>query len=158
MGLLDWFKKSIGGGEAQARSADSQMQARSADSRAEARNADMVTMTSHADAPAEPPIGTVEVGSAARSAGSTVANGSADDILCALKAKVAELSNGQLGEEDLDADAMLFDFGYVDSLSAVTLISFIDSRYGVTVSELDLVGAINNLQLLAEHIQTQRRG
>ena len=153
MGLLGWLKKSLGGG-----GADSQVKPRSADSRAEAGDADMVTVALHADAPAEPPIGTVEVGSAAPSASSPATSGSADDVLCALKAKIAELSNGQLGEEDLDADAMLFDFGYVDSLSAVTLISFIDSHYGVAVSELDLVGAINNLQLLADHIQAQRRG
>ena len=134
------------------------MEARSADSPVEAQSAGSARTALRGNDSAEPPIGTVEVGSAGESASPTPSSDSGDDILSALKTKISELSNGQLGEDDLDANAMLFDFGYVDSLSAVTLISFVDSQYGVAVTELDLVGAINNLQLLADHIHTQRVG
>jgi acyl carrier protein len=135
MGLLDRFKKSLSGG-----SSASGPEAESADPGAQA------------------PIAADVVEPSSESVGPGETKGFADDIVRALKAKVAELSNGQLGEEDLDANAMLFDFGYVDSLSAVTLISFVDSRYGVAVTELDLVGSLNNLQLLADHIQSERSG
>ena len=77
-------------------------------------------------------------------------------ILVALRSKIAELSNGQLIAEDVDPKAILFDFGYVDSLTAVTLISFIDSEYGVSVTELDLVGSLNHLEALAAHIDGAR--
>ena len=39
------------------------------------------------------------------------------------KEKVSELSTGQLSVDSIDPTASLFDFGYLDSLSAVTMIS-----------------------------------
>ena len=78
------------------------------------------------------------------------------EILDVLRSKVSEFSNGQLAARDVDPRAILFDFGYVDSLTAVTLISFIDTEYGVSISELDLVGALNHLQAVADHIERRR--
>ena len=81
-----------------------------------------------------------------------------DEVLAILRIKIAELSNGQISADGIDATAILFDFGYVDSLSAVNLIAFIDVESGVAVTELDLVGSLNHLQVLADHIERSRAG
>jgi acyl carrier protein len=65
---------------------------------------------------------------------------------------VVETSDGKLRAEAVEADAPLFDHGYVDSLTAVSLLEMIRFRYGVEVSEIDLVGRLNTLGALARHI------
>jgi acyl carrier protein len=78
-----------------------------------------------------------------------------DTIVGELRRQVVELSNGELPEQAIDASAPLLDYGYVDSLSAVTLIHFVEERYGVSVSEIDLIGSLNSLEALARHIGSQ---
>lgn len=75
------------------------------------------------------------------------------EVLVALKQKVVELSKGQVDFDSIYSNAALCDYGYVDSLTAVDLITFIDGEYNVSISEVDLVGALNNLQALADHIE-----
>ena len=72
-------------------------------------------------------------------------------IAAALKDQVVALSNGKLGD-DIDLGAPLFDYGYVDSLSSVSLIEMIRERYDVDVSEIDLVGRLNTLDALARFV------
>jgi acyl carrier protein len=86
-------------------------------------------------------------------AANTATPGGGEAVLTALKLKVAELSSGQMSPELIDPAVSLFDYGYVDSLSAVTLISFVDETYGVSVTELDLVGELGSIQALTEHIE-----
>jgi acyl carrier protein len=78
------------------------------------------------------------------------------DLLERLKQKLSELSNGQLTADAIDSTASLFDFGYLDSLSAVTMISFIETEYGVSVSEIDLVGELDHLHALADRVARDR--
>lgn len=46
-----------------------------------------------------------------------------------------------VGEEDREFsdDVHLFDYGYIDSFGAVQLIGFIEERFGVKISDTDLV-------------------
>lgn len=78
-----------------------------------------------------------------------------DSIVGELRRQVVELSNGELPEQAIDTSAPLLDYGYVDSLSAVTLLHFVEERYGVAVPEIDLVGPLNSLEALARHIGSQ---
>ncbi len=78
--------------------------------------------------------------------------GDSSEVLAVLKGKIVELANGQISLESVEPNAILFDFGYVDSLSAVTLISFVEEQYKVSITELDLVGSLNTLQALSDHI------
>jgi acyl carrier protein len=80
----------------------------------------------------------------------------AGDVLEALRAKIVELSGGQLTLENVDPAGALFDDGYIDSLSAAKLIAFIDQQYGVEITELDLVGELFNLGALARSIEERR--
>ncbi len=100
-----------------------------------------------------------ETGSSPSSVPPAVASAeSHGEILAELREKLSELSDGQIAVDAIDPGAVLFDFGYVDSLSAVTLIAWIDQRFGVTVTELDLVGALNNLGALAEYVEQGQGG
>jgi acyl carrier protein len=78
-----------------------------------------------------------------------------DTIVGELCRQVVELSNGELPEQAIDASAPMLDYGYVDSLSAVSLLHFVEERYGVSVSEIELVGPLNSLETLARHIGSQ---
>jgi acyl carrier protein len=127
MGLFSKIKKSLGGGNKTESSAPNPVAA--------------------SEPPAAPPT---HRDATEASAQSSPADSSA--TLEALKAKIAELSNGQISAEAVDPRAILFDFGYVDSLSAVTLISFIEETYSVSISELDLVGSLNTLESLSDHV------
>lgn len=73
-------------------------------------------------------------------------------IVDELRGIVVDLSEGALRPDDVDTTAPLFDFGYVDSLSAVELIERVRTRWGVEVSEVDLVGRCHTLGALAEFV------
>jgi acyl carrier protein len=77
-------------------------------------------------------------------------------LLDRFKEKVAELSTGQLTPDTIDPRASLFDFGYLDSLTAVTMIAHIESEYGVSVSEIDLVEELDHLQALVDRVARDR--
>jgi acyl carrier protein len=46
----------------------------------------------------------------------------------------------------------VFDAGYVDSMNSLTLLDFIEERYGVEVPEVDLVGGLSTVAALAEYV------
>ena len=69
-----------------------------------------------------------------------------------LRGFFAERSGGELTAAAIDPTAHLFNTGYVDSMSSLTLLDFIDERYGVTVQEVDLVGGLCTLSGLAEYV------
>ncbi|HEY8516463.1 MAG TPA: acyl carrier protein [Candidatus Binatia bacterium] len=69
-----------------------------------------------------------------------------------LRACILEISDGKLREDEIDPQAPLFDFGYVDSLSSVRLLETIRATWGVEVAEVDLVGRLGTIEALARHI------
>jgi acyl carrier protein len=79
-------------------------------------------------------------------------------IVDELRGIVVDLSQGALGPADVDAAVPLFDFGYVDSLSAVELIERIRVRWGVEISEVDLVGRCHTLDALAGFVAAHADG
>ena len=40
---------------------------------------------------------------------------------------------------DFDADVNLFDYGYVDSLDAMTIISWLEERFNIEITQRDLM-------------------
>ncbi len=81
--------------------------------------------------------------------------GGAEAILEDLCRAIVEQSDGSLTREQIDVAGDLVGYGYVDSLTAATLLERIEERYGVEVSELDLVGRLSTLQALADHIRSE---
>ena len=64
----------------------------------------------------------------------------------------AERSGGALEPDAIDPTAHLFDAGYVDSMNSLTLLDFIEERYGVEIPEVDLVGGLSTLSALAGYV------
>jgi methoxymalonate biosynthesis acyl carrier protein len=53
----------------------------------------------------------------------------------------------------------LFDYGYVDSFGAVDLISFVQERFGVTVSQGDLIAyPMNTISEIADFVSLRKSG
>ena len=42
-------------------------------------------------------------------------------------------------DEDFNSDVNLFDYGYVDSLNAMKIISDLEAKYGVEITQRDLM-------------------
>jgi acyl carrier protein len=77
------------------------------------------------------------------------------EIVSELRAQLAELSDGKLTAEAIDPSAHIFDYGYADSLSAVTLLAQIEDRWGVRIDDVDLVEKYSTLEAIAEHVAGQ---
>jgi acyl carrier protein len=90
-----------------------------------------------------------------REAMGDVAGGTAAgaDLVEALRALLAELSEGRLAVAEIDPAANLFDFGYVDSLSGVMFLARIEEQWGVHVEDFDLVERLNTLDAVAAHVR-----
>ena len=78
--------------------------------------------------------------------------GSHLEVLDRLRSHVAALSEGKLSLDAIGPTAGILDYGYVDSLSAVSLLAFIEEQYGVSISEVDLVVRLPSLDALARHV------
>jgi acyl carrier protein len=77
---------------------------------------------------------------------------SAEEILAGLKQQLAELSEGKLDAGAIEPGGHLFDYGYVDSLSAVMFLAHIEEKYGVHIEDLDLVEKYTTLDAIARHV------
>jgi acyl carrier protein len=79
-----------------------------------------------------------------------------DEIVAGLAQQLAELSEGKLAAGTIDARGHLFDYGYVDSLSAVMFLAHIEEKYGVHIEDMDLVEKYTTLDAIARHIGESR--
>lgn len=77
---------------------------------------------------------------------------SRNEVEWSLRRFFAERSGGALTADAIDPSVHVFNAGYVDSMSSLALLDFIDERYGVTVPEVDLVGGLCTLSGLAEYV------
>ena len=75
-----------------------------------------------------------------------------DEIVGGLKQQLAELSEGKLQASAIDGNGHLFDYGYVDSLSAVMFIAHIEEKYGVQIEDMDLIEKYTTLDAIARHV------
>jgi acyl carrier protein len=69
---------------------------------------------------------------------------------------VSHLSDGKLGIDAIDPKGHIFDCGYVDSFRSAELLSFIEKRFGVSIPEVQLVGALCTLDAIARHVAGKR--
>ena len=79
-----------------------------------------------------------------------------EDVVGALVALLVEVSDGKLGAGEIDPNANLFDFGYVDSLSGVMFLARIEEQWGVHIEDFDLVERLNTLEAVAGHLRDHR--
>jgi acyl carrier protein len=73
-----------------------------------------------------------------------------DDVISQLRTFVRETF--EVGGADLDFtdDVNMFDYGYVDSFGAVEIITFVEQRFHVTISDQDLmIHPLNTIREIA---------
>jgi acyl carrier protein len=78
------------------------------------------------------------------------------EIVAELRKQLAELSEGKLDAAAIEPAGHLFDYGYVDSLSAVMFLAHIEERYGVHIEDMDLVEKYTTLDAIARHVLESR--
>lgn len=81
----------------------------------------------------------------------------ADDLIDQLKQIIADELDVNLGPEDIDEDASLFEEGIgLDSIAIMDFILSIEGRFGFEFSESELdIELFRNLNVLAEFISTK---
>lgn len=83
------------------------------------------------------------------------ASGLADSrasVIQALRRHVAEGSRGRLTAQEIREDGALFDRGYLDSLSYVEFLVFIEHTYRVRIDDSQLAGHLSTIAAMADHI------
>jgi acyl carrier protein len=93
---------------------------------------------------------------AAASEGGEAATGGATTLVDELRQMLAEVSEGKLTAQEIEPGGHLFDFGYVDSLSAVTFLAMIEERYDVVIEDTDFVERLHTVEAFAQHIEANR--
>jgi acyl carrier protein len=78
-----------------------------------------------------------------------------DPVIRVLSEYLAGKSRSRLVAAQINPDANVWTAGYVDSLGYVEFLVFIEERYGVTISDVDIVGDLNTLRALAGSICAQ---
>ena len=76
----------------------------------------------------------------------------AANVEAALRGFFVDRSGGALAADAIEPTRHIFDAGYVDSMSSLTLLEFVEERYGVVVPEVELVGRLSNLVALAKYV------
>lgn len=62
-------------------------------------------------------------------------------------------------DPDFGPDVHLFDYGYVDSFGAVELTSFVETTFGIEISNSDLVvHPLNTIREIADFVTRRREG
>lgn len=74
------------------------------------------------------------------------------DLVDALRHQLVKISEGKVGYESIDPSGHIFDYGYVDSLSAVMFLAHIEHHYGVQISDVEIVEQYNTLDTIAARI------
>jgi acyl carrier protein len=76
------------------------------------------------------------------------------DLVHELRRHIVEFSDGKLRAEDVDAGCHLFDYGYIDSLSAVNFLALVEQDYGVRIEDAELLDQYSTLHAIAVRIRT----
>jgi len=75
------------------------------------------------------------------------------ELIELLRTDLVEISEGKLALDEIDPDGHLFDFGYVDSLSAVVFLARIEDRFGLRIEDLALIESLTSLSAIADRIE-----
>jgi acyl carrier protein len=73
-------------------------------------------------------------------------------VLSGLRAFIVEASSEALAADEIDSSLRMYDAGYLDSFTGVELLVHVEGRYGLFISEVDVVGKLDTLDALADHI------
>ena len=73
-----------------------------------------------------------------------------------LRQQLVVLSDGKLRADEIEAHCHLFDYGYVDSLSAVTFLTLLEHEFGTRIEDVELLDQFSTLDAIAARIRSSR--
>lgn len=77
-----------------------------------------------------------------------------DEILTDLLAHICTTMSDPPTPDEVDLQLHMFDAGYLTSITAADLIAHIDARYGIDISETQLIGPLQNLAALVRYVES----
>jgi acyl carrier protein len=80
------------------------------------------------------------------------ASRSRDDLIRDLSRHIATHSDGKLSLADVDPEAEMCDRGYLDSLTYVSFLVFVEETYGVRILDHQLTGNLKTLSAVVDHV------
>ena len=81
------------------------------------------------------------------------------DIMTGLDSFIRKEFDVDESDSEFDSDVHLFDYGYVDSFGAVALGSFVKDRFGVEITDKDMiVHPLNTIREIATLIEAKLEG
>lgn len=78
---------------------------------------------------------------------------SRDAIVSLLSDDLVLISDGKLTRDEIEPGGHIFDYGYVDSLSAVVFLVRIEERFGIQIEDIELFESCSDLASIADRIQ-----
>ena len=83
--------------------------------------------------------------------------GSHEAVVRALVEQIVKQSENALTYDSIDPDAVMCDRGYLDSLTYVAFLVFVEERYGVRISDHQLTSRLRTVSGVADWIQAESK-
>jgi len=81
------------------------------------------------------------------------------EIAKALRQYIVERYAIPEADKDFTDDVHLFDYGYVDSFGAVDLVAFVETTFGIKVTQGDMIAyPMNTINEIAEFTSLRQKG
>ncbi len=82
-----------------------------------------------------------------------------EQIMSKLRTFIRDQFGVPASDKDFTDDVHLFDYGYVDSFGAVALTQFVETTFGIRVTQGDLVACpLNSIREIATFVQARKGG
>lgn len=78
---------------------------------------------------------------------------SRDEIVGILRDDLVLISEEKLTVAEIEPDGHIFDYGYVDSLSAVIFLARIEERFGTQIEDVEILDGVSTLEAIADRIK-----
>lgn len=79
-----------------------------------------------------------------------------NQILEDLVAHICSTMPDPRSPDEIDIRLHMYDAGYLTSITAADLLVHVDARYGIDISETQLIGPLQNLDALARYVASGR--
>lgn len=82
-----------------------------------------------------------------------------EKIMDELRAFIREQFSVPASDKEFTDDVHLFDYGYIDSFGAVDLTHFVESAFGIAVTQADLIACpLNTIREIARFVLKRKAG
>ncbi len=84
--------------------------------------------------------------------------GSREAVVRALVTQIVKQSENEIAYESIDPDAVMCDRGYLDSLTYVAFLLFVEETYGVRISDYQLTSNLRTVSAVADRVLAESKG